>query len=77
MRFVGCGTNAAVKTDCCLGGASESCKRISRLVSQTLSFSKKLEIHKGAIWNFIHDYNHQIRLGMLKVQLPQFSPSFT
>jgi IS1 family transposase len=42
-------------------------QRISRLVRKTLSFSKKLENHKGAIWNFIHDYNHQIRLGMLKV----------
>jgi insertion element IS1 protein InsB len=52
-------------------------QRISRLVRKTLSFSKKLENHKGAIWNFIHDYNHQIRLGMLKVQPPQFSPSFT
>lgn len=43
----------------------------------SLSFSKKLENHKGAIWNFIHDYNHQIRLGMLKVQPPQIAPSFT
>lgn len=30
---------------------------ISRLVRKTLSFSKKLEIHIGAIWHFIHDYN--------------------
>ena len=52
-------------------------QRISRLVRKTLSFSKKLENHKGAIWNFIHDYNHQIRLAMLKTQPPQFSPSFT
>lgn len=52
-------------------------QRISRLVRKTLSFSKKLENHKGAIWNFIHDYNHQIRLAMLKAQPPQFSPSFT
>ncbi len=31
--------------------------RISRLVSQILSFSKKLENHIGAIWYFIHHYN--------------------
>ena len=31
--------------------------RISRLVRRTLSFSKKLENHIGAIWNFIHHYN--------------------
>jgi hypothetical protein len=29
----------------------------SRLVRETLSFSKKLEHHIGAIWYFIHDYN--------------------
>jgi len=52
-------------------------QRISRLVRKTLSFSKKLENHQGAIWNFIHDYNHQIRLAMLKTQPPQFYPSFT
>ncbi len=32
-------------------------QRISRLVRKTLSFSKKLENHIGAIWNFIHHYN--------------------
>jgi insertion element IS1 protein InsB len=37
-------------------------QRVSRLVRQTLSFSKKLENHIGAIWNFIHYYNEQIRL---------------
>ncbi|NEP53742.1 MAG: IS1 family transposase, partial [Moorea sp. SIO3C2] len=26
-------------------------------VRKTLSFSKKLENHLGAIWNFIHHYN--------------------
>lgn len=36
-------------------------QRISRLVRKTLSFSKKLENHIGAIWLFIHDYNRQIR----------------
>ncbi|XHX81214.1 MAG: IS1 family transposase [Stenomitos frigidus ULC029] len=37
-------------------------QRVSRLVRQTLSFSKKLENHISAIWPFIHDYNEQIRL---------------
>lgn len=32
-------------------------QRISRLVRSTLSFSKKLENHIGAIWLFIHHYN--------------------
>ena len=32
-------------------------QRISRLVRKTLSFSKKLENHIGAIWYFIHHYN--------------------
>ncbi len=32
-------------------------QRISRLVRSTLSFSKKIENHIGAIWNFIHYYN--------------------
>ena len=32
-------------------------QRISRLVRQSLSFSKKLENHIGAIWYFIHHYN--------------------
>ena len=32
-------------------------QRISRLVRETLSFSKKLENHIGAIWYFIHHYN--------------------
>ena len=40
----------------------ESCnsmmrQRISRLVRQTLSFSKKIENHIGAVWYFIHHYN--------------------
>lgn len=30
---------------------------ISRLVRKTLSFSKKLDNHIGAIWYFIHHYN--------------------
>ncbi len=32
-------------------------QRISRLVRKTLSFSKKIENHIGAIWYFIHYYN--------------------
>ncbi|MBD2744677.1 IS1 family transposase, partial [Coleofasciculus sp. FACHB-1120] len=32
-------------------------QRVSRLVRKTLSFSKSLENHIGAIWYFVHDYN--------------------
>jgi insertion element IS1 protein InsB len=32
-------------------------QRVSRLVRKTLSFSKKLENHIGAIWLFVHHYN--------------------
>ncbi len=32
-------------------------QRISRLVRKTLSFSKKLQNHIGAIWYFVHSYN--------------------
>ncbi|MCP4105570.1 MAG: IS1 family transposase [Desulfobacteraceae bacterium] len=32
-------------------------QRVSRLVRKTLSFSKKIENHVGAIWYFIHHYN--------------------
>jgi IS1 family transposase/transposase-like protein len=35
-------------------------QRISRLVRKSLSFSKKLGNHVGAIWYFIHDYNAQL-----------------
>jgi IS1 family transposase len=35
-------------------------QRVSRLVRKTLSFSKKLDNHIGAIWNFIHHYNDLI-----------------
>ncbi len=34
-------------------------QRVSRLVRKTLSFSKKLDNHVRAIWNFIHHYNEQ------------------
>lgn len=32
-------------------------QRCARLVRKTLSFSKRLDNHIGAIWYFIHDYN--------------------
>jgi len=37
-------------------------QRVSRLVRKTLSFSKKLENHVGAICYFIHHYNELLRL---------------
>lgn len=37
-------------------------QRCSRLVRKTLSFSKKLANHIGALWYFIHDYNAHQRL---------------
>ena len=36
-------------------------QRVLRLVRKTLSFSKSLENHIGAIWYFIHHYNEMIR----------------
>ena len=35
-------------------------QRVSRLVRQTLSFSKKFTNHVGAIWDLVHDYNRKI-----------------
>jgi IS1 family transposase len=35
-------------------------QRVSRLVRKTLSFSKKIGNHIGAIWNFIHHYNNSL-----------------
>ncbi|MBP6219289.1 MAG: IS1 family transposase, partial [Oligoflexales bacterium] len=32
-------------------------QRCSRLVRKTLSFSKKVENHIGAIWYFVRHYN--------------------
>ena len=32
-------------------------QRVGRLVRKSLSFSKKLSNHLGAIWDFIHYYN--------------------
>ena len=37
-------------------------QRVSRLVRSTLSFSKKLENHVGAIWFFVHHYNASLNL---------------
>ena len=37
-------------------------QRVSRLVRKSLSFSKKLENHIGAIWYFIHHYNASLLL---------------
>jgi len=35
-------------------------QRVSRLVRKTLSFSKKLKNHIGAIWMFVHHYNESL-----------------
>ena len=37
-------------------------QRISRLAIKTLSFSKKLSNHIGAIWYFIHSYNGSLSI---------------
>jgi insertion element IS1 protein InsB len=37
-------------------------QRVARLVRKTLSFSKKLENHIGAIWLFVHHYNSSLHL---------------
>ncbi|MEG3439725.1 IS1 family transposase [Pannus brasiliensis CCIBt3594] len=39
-------------------------QRVSRLVRKTLSFSKSLENHIGAIWYFIHHYNSSLDLSL-------------
>lgn len=36
-------------------------QRIARLVRKTLSFSKKIANHIGAIWYFVHHYNAVLR----------------
>jgi IS1 family transposase len=36
-------------------------QRVSRLVRKTLSFSKSIRNHIGAIWNFIYYYNELLR----------------
>lgn len=37
-------------------------QRVSRLVRKSLSFSKSLEYHIGAIWYFIHHYNESLHI---------------
>lgn len=37
-------------------------QRVGRLVRQTLSFSKKLSNHIGAVWDFVHHYNASLQL---------------
>ncbi|MEM8723867.1 MAG: IS1 family transposase, partial [Cyanobacteria bacterium P01_G01_bin.39] len=37
-------------------------QRVSRLVRKTLSCSKKIGNHIGAIWYFVHHYNASLRL---------------
>ena len=37
-------------------------QRVSPLVRSTLSFSKKVENHVGAIWLFVHHYNSSLQL---------------
>ena len=36
-------------------------QRVGRLVRKTLSFSKKLSNHIGAVWCFVHHYNALLR----------------
>lgn len=36
-------------------------QRVGRLVRKTLSFSKKLSNHIGAVWYFVHHYNACLR----------------
>ena len=36
-------------------------QRVSRLVRKTLSFSKSLDNHIGAVWYFVHHYNASLR----------------
>jgi IS1 family transposase/transposase-like protein len=50
-------TKASGKTNNIEGFNSMIRQRISRLVRKTLSFSRKIENHIGAIWDFIHYYN--------------------
>jgi len=42
-------------------------QRVSRLVRKALSFSKKLENHVGAVWNFIYSYNLGIAPGLSRI----------
>jgi len=40
-------------------------QRISRLVRKTLSFSKKVKNHIGAIWYFVHHYNLFLKVAQI------------
>ena len=42
-------------------------QRIPRLVRKTLSFSKKLSNHLGAIWYFIDHYKASLRLKVFRI----------
>lgn len=46
-------------------------QRVSRLVRKTLSFSKKLENHIGAIWTFIHEYNRLVTERLIDATHPE------
>ena len=37
-------------------------QRVSYLVRKTLSFSKKIANHSGAIWMFVHHYNASLQV---------------
>ncbi len=50
-------------------------QRVSRLVRKSLSFSKKLDNHVAAIWNFVHHYNQQLRLK--QEHIASFSPALS
>jgi IS1 family transposase len=45
-------------------------QRVSRLVRKTLSFSKIIRNHIGAIWIFIHCYNESLRKQKQNLPLP-------
>jgi IS1 family transposase/transposase-like protein len=48
-------------------------QRVSRLVRKTLSFSKTVDNHISAIWNFIHHYNEQRKQRLAAQHLSIFS----
>jgi insertion element IS1 protein InsB len=49
-------------------------QRSSRLVRKTLSFSKKLANHSGAMWRFVHHYNASLGLSSALSLLPMDYP---
>ena len=53
-------------------------QRIARLVRKSLSFSKQVGNHIGAIWYFIGEYNRQIRLKIEADKMAsRYYPPFT